>query len=63
MTWADLIITLVAASLAMAMNYLETMPGYSCPKYCGTEHIHFGIGNPIPTDELVLDEKSIKPGS
>ena len=43
MTWADLIIILVAVSLRMAMNYLDTMPGYSCPEYCGVQHKHFPL--------------------
>jgi len=41
MTWADLIIILVAASLRTAMNYLDTMPGYSCPIHCGVQHSHY----------------------
>ena len=41
MTWADLIIIFAAASLRMAMNYLDTMPGYSCPIDCGVQHSHY----------------------
>ena len=41
MTWADLIIILVAVSLGMAMKHLDTMPGYSCPEYCGVQHEHW----------------------
>jgi hypothetical protein len=41
MTWADLIIILVATSLGMVMKHLDTMPGYSCPEYCGVRHDHF----------------------
>ena len=22
----------------MVMKWLDTMPGYSCPKYCGVDH-------------------------
>ena len=41
MTWADLIIILVAVSLITVMKHLETMPGYSCPEYCGVDHKHW----------------------
>ena len=41
MTWADLIIILYTVSLTMVMKYLDTMPGYSCPEYCGVQHEHW----------------------
>ena len=41
MTWEDLIIILYTVSLTMVMRYLDTMPGYSCPQYCGTDHKHW----------------------
>ena len=41
MTWADLIIILYTVSLTMVMKHLDTMPGYSCPKYCGVQHEHW----------------------
>jgi len=63
MTWADLIIILVAVSLITVMKHLETMPGYSCPQYCATDHIHFWIEHPIPTDQSVKNLSSIKSGS
>jgi len=43
MTWADLIIILVAVSLITVMKHLETMPGYSCPEYCEVDHMHFPL--------------------
>ena len=43
MTWEDLIIILVAVSLITVMRYLDTMPGYSCPKYCGVNHNHYPL--------------------
>ena len=53
MTWADLIIILVAASLVMVMNHLDTMPGYSCPQYCGVDHKHWDYQSDFdqPIDE------------
>lgn len=63
MTWADLIIILVAVSLITVMKHLDTMPGYACPEYCATDHIHFGIDDPVPTNESVKYQKSIKPSS
>ena len=41
MGWGDLIIIFVTVSLITVMRYLDTMPGYSCPKYCTTDHIHY----------------------
>tara|TARA_Y100000310_G_C20571306_1_gene758184 strand:+ start:689 stop:889 length:201 start_codon:yes stop_codon:yes gene_type:complete len=41
MTWADLIIIFVTVNLIMVMNYLDTMPGYSCPEYCMVDHEHW----------------------
>ena len=38
MLWGHLIIIFVTVSLIMAMRYLDTMPGYSCPKYCEINH-------------------------
>ena len=63
MTWADLIIILVAVSLITVMKHLETMPGYSCPQYCATDHDHFWIDDPIPTEQSVKMVSSIKSGS
>ena len=63
MTWADLIIIFVAVSLITVMRHLDTMPGYSCPSHCAVDHIHFGIGYPIQTDESVLLECSVKPST
>ena len=45
MTWEDLIIILVAVSLITVMRYLDTMPGYTCPPYCATDHKHFWISD------------------
>ena len=41
MIWDHLIIIFVTVSLIMAMKHLDTMPGYSCPKYCGVYHEHW----------------------
>ena len=41
MLWDHLIIIFVTVSLVMAMKYLDTMPGYSCPQYCGVDHKHW----------------------
>ena len=41
MLWDHLIIIFVTVSLITAMRYLDTMPGYSCPQYCGVEHKHW----------------------
>jgi len=41
MLWDHLIIIFVTVSLIMAMKHLDTMPGYSCPKYCGVDHEHW----------------------
>ena len=41
MLWDHLIIIFVTVSLITAMRYLDTMPGYSCPKYCGVDHKHW----------------------
>ena len=43
MTWANLIIILYTVSLTMVMKHLDTMPGYSCPKYCGVDHMHYPL--------------------
>ena len=41
MLWQDLIIIFTTVSLIMVMNHLDTMPGYSCPKYCMVDHKHW----------------------
>ena len=41
MLWDHLIIIFVTLSLTMVLKYLDTMPGYSCPKYCGVQHEHW----------------------
>ena len=41
MLWDHLIIILFTVSLTMVMKYLDTMPGYSCPEYCGVQHEHW----------------------
>jgi len=41
MLWDHLIIIFATVSLIMAMKYLDTMPGYSCPQYCGVQHKHW----------------------
>jgi hypothetical protein len=41
MLWQDLIIIFITVSLTMVMKHLDTMPGYSCPKYCGVQHEHW----------------------
>ena len=41
MLWDHLIIIFVTLSLTMVMKYLDTMPGYSCPEYCGVQHEHW----------------------
>jgi len=41
MLWDHLIIIFVTVSLVMAMRHLDTMPGYSCPQYCGVDHKHW----------------------
>ena len=41
MLWQDLIIIFVTVSLIMVMKHLDTMPGYSCPKYCKVVHEHW----------------------
>ena len=43
MLWDHLIIIFVTVSLIMAMKYLDTMPGYSCPHYCGVDHKHWDL--------------------
>jgi hypothetical protein len=43
MLWENLIIISVTVSLIMAMKYLDTMPGYSCPKYCEVNHNHYPL--------------------
>ena len=43
MTWENLIIILYTVSLIMVMKHLDTMPGYSCPKYCGVDHKHWDL--------------------
>ena len=41
MLWDHLIIILFTVSLIMVMKHLDTMPGYSCPKYCMVDHKHW----------------------
>jgi len=43
MLWDHLIIIFVTVSLITVMRYLDTMPGYSCPKYCGVYHEHWDL--------------------
>ena len=43
MTWENLIIISVTVGLIMVLKYLDTMPGYSCPKYCGVSHNHYPL--------------------
>ena len=43
MLWDHLIIIFVTVSLIMVMKHLDTMPGYSCPKYCGVQHKHWDL--------------------
>ena len=59
MVWADLIIIFVAVSLGMAMSYLDTMPGYSCPKYCQVDHQHWDWPSNLeqPIDENIKVNK------
>ena len=41
MTWADIIIILVASLLAMEMKRLEKQIAYNCPPYCAVDHMHY----------------------
>ena len=41
MLWDHLIIIFATVSLIMVMKHLDTMPGYSCPKYCMVNHKHW----------------------
>jgi len=41
MLWDHLITILFMVSLTMVLKHLDTMPGYSCPKYCGVQHEHW----------------------
>ena len=43
MLWDHLITILFTLSLTMVMKHLDTMPGYSCPKYCGVQHKHWDL--------------------
>ena len=43
MLWQDLIIIFITVSLTMVMKHLDTMPGYSCPKYCMVDHKHWDL--------------------
>ncbi len=60
MTWEDLIIIFVAVSLIMVLKYLDTMPGYSCPKHCNVDHVHFWINNPDSDQSVGISKKLIK---
>ena len=55
MTWADLIIILYTVSLTMVMKHLDTMPGYSCPKYCMVDHKHWDSQSDFEQD---IDENA-----
>lgn len=59
MSWADLIIISVTVSLIMVMKYLDTMPGYSCPKYCGVEHKHFPLDLQSDSDQPVEENGKV----
>ena len=41
MTWADIIIILLASLLAMEMKRLDRQITYECPHYCAVDHMHF----------------------
>jgi len=41
MTWADIIIILLASTLAMGLKHLEKQTTYDCPHYCSVDHMHF----------------------
>ena len=43
MLWEHLIIIFATVSLITAMRYLDTMPGYSCPKYCMVDHKYWDL--------------------
>lgn len=43
MLWEHLIIIFATVSLIMVMKHLDTMPGYSCPKYCMVDHKHWDL--------------------
>ena len=53
MTWENLIIISVTVGLIMVLKYLDTMPGYSCPKYCGADHEHYPLDLQSELDSLV----------
>lgn len=58
MTWADLIIISVAVSLITVMKHLDTMPGYTCPQYCATDHEHFPLD--LQSDLKEEADKNVK---
>ena len=62
MTWADLIIIFITANLIMVLEYLDTMPGYSCPKYCMVDHKHWDWPSDLdqPIDENAKVNKNIE---
>jgi len=41
MTWADIIIILVATVLGMAMKRMDQQITYDCPHYCSVDHMHY----------------------
>jgi len=41
MTWADIIIILVATALHMVEVRLAKQITYNCPLYCAVDHTHF----------------------
>ena len=64
MIWQDLIIIFVAASLCMVSKHLETMPGYSCPKYCSIDHKHYPLDLQSDLDLLLAENVSaVKTGT
>ena len=58
MLWEDLIIILFSVSLRMTMSYLDTMPGYSCPKYCGVNHNHYPLD--LQSSQYQQVDKNVK---
>ena len=59
MLWEDLIIILFSVSLRMTMSYLDTMPGYSCPKYCGVNHNHYPLDLQSDSDQPVEENGKV----
>ena len=42
----------MASILAVTMRYLDTLPGYACPKYCQVDHAHFPRPTGVGTEHL-----------